>query len=256
MTKYGYIYCLMDTKRGVCKIGLTENLKSRIRNLKNSNSSPEDLIYEYSEVEDMREAENYLHRFFYKKRIHGEWFKGLSFEDFWREINKYNAFRSKRALNTINFYKTIYSTDYEKEKGIPEKILELMKTPEYNIMIFKDKDFNDTKLMFSKLDTILSKLPSNSKINLTCANNYLKKLFRLYSGNRKTSVCCFTDWYYKDEISFTDMCLDQLEGCYGLVIFCKEENWLIKRLSIEANSSGIKVRIIKEPEIIRKLRVA
>jgi len=259
----GYVYCLMDTRNSICKIGMTGHKLNRIKSLKSGCSSPQDMVHEIIEVDDRVEAENYLHRLFCKKRLHGEWFKEVSFELWRAELLRYIDEKNKGARDSVSFYKFLYSTDYEIDHPIPITKIKQLEIPEYKIMIFLGKDFKSESVFRSKLDKILSNLPSQSKITLTCATKFTKDIVSNYAYGRfpRISAENFSNQYDKNAIYFTDMCIDTLRSCYGLVVFCYETNGLIERLIDYSQRNDIKARLIKIDQpvkkvIVRKLRVA
>ena len=258
----------MDTRTSICKIGMTGDKLTRIKSLKNGCSSPGDMVHEIIEVDDRVEAENYLHRLFHEKRLHGEWFKEVTF-DMWREaLLEYIDRKKKSPKDNIAFYKFLYSTCFETIHPIPIRILDEIKVREYQIMVFLGKDSRVGSVFQEKMDNILSRIyiPGRTRIILSCPTSHAVQVLVSYQRYSRMDIRVrnFGDLYERGEIKFTDMCVDYLSYCYGLVVFCHEENWVISKLAEYSKANDVKYRKVKteaksehaKKEIVRKLRVA
>ena len=74
-----YIYLLKLSESGYYKIGYTNNINKRIKELSTGNAEEITLIAKYTS-KYYKQVENYLHNIYNFKRIRGEWFN-LDIED-------------------------------------------------------------------------------------------------------------------------------------------------------------------------------
>jgi predicted GIY-YIG superfamily endonuclease len=68
----GYVYVMECKRVGYFKIGYTNNISSRLKQLKTAN--PTIQITYYQKVNNMFELETFLHERFKNKKVKGEWF--------------------------------------------------------------------------------------------------------------------------------------------------------------------------------------
>lgn len=69
----GYVYLIEDIDNNRYKIGVTKNLKSRLKNLQTGNSNQIKLIYSF-ETEYPFRLEKMLHNRFNEFHYHNEWY--------------------------------------------------------------------------------------------------------------------------------------------------------------------------------------
>lgn len=62
------------------KIGVTNDIDKRIKNLQTGNAEPIELLY-LEERKNPTKAEKFLHNYFQKNRKKGEWFEGITLHD-------------------------------------------------------------------------------------------------------------------------------------------------------------------------------
>ena len=78
MANSTHLYVLRCGER--LKIGVTNNIDQRIKSLQTGN--PDQIILEYIEERlNPHKAEKFLHRFFQKQKVKGEWFEGITLND-------------------------------------------------------------------------------------------------------------------------------------------------------------------------------
>ncbi len=76
--QYTHLYVILNKDSGLCKIGITNNVKERLRTLTNQSGCDLHLLFDvwfeclYDESNII--AESYLHKYFKDKRKSGEWF--------------------------------------------------------------------------------------------------------------------------------------------------------------------------------------
>lgn len=91
--KSNIVYIISSTTpEGVCyKVGITNNLEKRFKNIKTGNQYPTKI--EYAEKIDksinIREMEDWLHSIFSKERMEGEWFNETSVKNIRKKIYFY-----------------------------------------------------------------------------------------------------------------------------------------------------------------------
>lgn len=74
--KNNCIYILVEKNKGGLKIGVTNDLKNRIKNIQTGNSD-EIYCYYYQERTDAYKIEQLVKKKFNKFKTNGEWFEGL-----------------------------------------------------------------------------------------------------------------------------------------------------------------------------------
>ncbi|HHG3258807.1 TPA: GIY-YIG nuclease family protein [Vibrio parahaemolyticus] len=84
--KAQFLYVIRDTVSNDCKIGVSKNPKSRKLALQTSNPNRLKISLVYKTNKNAVTLERSLHKFFRKRRKHGEWFKNLSDEEITRCI--------------------------------------------------------------------------------------------------------------------------------------------------------------------------
>ena len=86
-----YILSIKDGSEKELKIGITNNIKKRLRNLQTGNSEiiKVEHIEEIDQNINIRELEGWLHSTFYEKKKKGEWFIGIEVRQVRRMILKY-----------------------------------------------------------------------------------------------------------------------------------------------------------------------
>lgn len=78
MSKSTHLYVLRCGER--LKIGVTHDINQRIKSLQTGN--PDEIILEYIEERtNPHKAERFLHRYFQKQKVKGEWFEGITLQD-------------------------------------------------------------------------------------------------------------------------------------------------------------------------------
>lgn len=75
--KKNCIYILVEKNKGGFKIGVTNDLKKRIRNIQTGNSD-NIYCYYYQERDDAYYVETLVKKAFKKYNTHGEWFYGIA----------------------------------------------------------------------------------------------------------------------------------------------------------------------------------
>ena len=91
MTSVIYIISSTTPEEKCFKIGLTDELANRFRNIKTGNQYPVKIEY-YEEVEkniDIHQFEIFLHNTFSKERMEGEWFHNISVKEIRKKIYFY-----------------------------------------------------------------------------------------------------------------------------------------------------------------------
>jgi hypothetical protein len=80
MTEKGILYFIQQSNDGPIKIGITENLESRLSQLQTSNPYPLIVIHTIElEISKLKKFENFFHSLFEHHRISGEWYSPKPF---------------------------------------------------------------------------------------------------------------------------------------------------------------------------------
>lgn len=116
----GYIYFVHADGTNRYKIGLTNNLDRRMKELNGKQSPVENRLQWSIEVCDMRSAEKDLHDRFHARRVHGEWFQFSEGE--LKEVESVydrvgDKYPSRRHQPEPGYPQPQYSSDREKGSG-------------------------------------------------------------------------------------------------------------------------------------------
>lgn len=245
--KGGFVYCAMDAEAGICKIGMSESETNRTKSL--STGYPGNLVSEVVRVDDKCECENYLHRLFSERRIKGEWFKSVSYEDFFTAIRKYKDEKIKQRFNSIDFYRFLYSTDYENKNGIPVKIRQRFTEMHSRVFIFTGYEFNDADLFINKCGSALINLMRSGVVRL------VYPIFKneAYDGMYKNSKYkieyehFFATYDYKTRLNkshYIENCIERLGTCCAAIFFCTKENKYIRQMVHHCMANNIKFKVV------------
>ncbi len=80
MTEKGFLYFIQQSNDGPIKIGITENIESRLSQLQTSNPYPLVVIHTITlEISKLRKFENFFHTLFKDHHISGEWYNPTPF---------------------------------------------------------------------------------------------------------------------------------------------------------------------------------
>lgn len=92
--KKNYMYIISSTEKNgeiYYKIGITNNLEKRLKNVKTGNQHKTKLEYfeEVDKTVDINKMENWIHSSFSKNREEGEWFSNLTVNEIRKSFYKY-----------------------------------------------------------------------------------------------------------------------------------------------------------------------
>jgi predicted GIY-YIG superfamily endonuclease len=88
-----YLYVIEANNNGqiLYKIGITNDLDKRIKNIRTGNPYPVQYVFN-QEIEQASKIERWLHIQFNKYRMEGEWFHTITLNDIRKKIFIYNEF--------------------------------------------------------------------------------------------------------------------------------------------------------------------
>ena len=86
---YLYIIECKEPLRDLYKIGITNDLEKRLKNIKTGNPYPVKFVFQ-QERNDASKIERWLHSQFNDNRMEGEWFHSLSVEEIRKKIFMFN----------------------------------------------------------------------------------------------------------------------------------------------------------------------
>lgn len=86
---YLYIIESKEPLRTLYKIGITNDLEKRLRNIQTGNPYPVKYVYN-QERKDASKIERWLHTQFHDYRMEGEWFNTITVEEIRKKIFLYN----------------------------------------------------------------------------------------------------------------------------------------------------------------------
>ena len=245
--KGGYVYCAMDAEAGVCKIGMSESETNRTKSL--STGYPGTLVSEVVRVDDRCECENYLHRLFCERRIKGEWFKGVSYQEFFAAIRKYKDEKAKQRFNSIDFYRFLYGTPYEDKNGIPIRIRQRFTETHSRVFVFTGYDYNDADLFMNKCGKSLINLMKSGVVTLVYPVFKNEAYNGMYSNkNYKIEKEWFFPTYNFEKRTnnqhYVENCINRLGTCCAALFFCTQENKYIKQMVHHCIANNIKYKVI------------
>lgn len=244
----GYVYCAMDEQRGVCKIGMSTSETNRVKSL--ATGYPGKLISEVVKVKDRREAENYLHRLFHDRRVQGEWFEGVAFKEFFGALHEYQTKKLKQYLNSLEFYKFLYSTPFELANGISEKAQSKLNRLHARVFLFIGYGFNDDQLLRDKYNNALKNLLAENALITIVYPEYNLPKNRLFG---RGSYGIEHEWFFpnynyvtgKQNNCYLENCLSRIDTCYAALFFCVKEHSKITIMKNRCMSRGIKYKVIE-----------
>lgn len=86
---YLYIMESIQDNNTNYKIGVTNNLEKRIKNIRTGNPYPVNYIYTEKNKNSYK-LEKWLHSQFSKNKLEGEWFTGLTYKEIRNKIFQFN----------------------------------------------------------------------------------------------------------------------------------------------------------------------
>ncbi len=242
----GYVYCAMDVDRGVCKIGMSESERSRVKSL--STGYPGKLTSEVVKVSDRREAENYLHRRFCERRIQGEWFEGVSFEEFFSALHEYKSKKEKQHLNSIKFFEFLYGTRFECINGVPMKKKDKLSRLHARVFMFVGYGFADHALLVERCEQAFKNLFAENAIITIVYPDFKAQSLSYVNKLRDIEYEHFFPYYNYGMCStnndYLPNCLNRIETCYAALFFCTKEHSKITQMKNRCIARGIKHKII------------
>lgn len=248
----GYVYCIMDFNNSICKIGMSANEKKRVASIRSA--YPHKTEFKIIKVQDRCEAERYMHKRFHNRRVHGEWFKGVSFDEYEEALNEYILKKNNAHFDSIDFTKFLCNTEYHEIKGLSSTEERNLKIKQVPIFIYTHKYFADKHLLRAKIDFIFQNMFGNTVLQVICPDSCNNKFIADYSFysrsklemNIKTFFASYDAIKMTNTASIMDSCLKAIDQSYGAIFFLKETVSFTTNKMIEyAKSRGIKVKVIR-----------
>lgn len=91
MGLYIYVIECKKSDHSDYKIGVTNDLSKRIKNIRTGNPNKVDYVF-YQQNKNAYKLEKWLHSQFSEKRLEGEWFGNITLKDIRMKILEYNDF--------------------------------------------------------------------------------------------------------------------------------------------------------------------
>jgi predicted GIY-YIG superfamily endonuclease len=88
---YLYVIQAKEIDKVVHKIGITNDLEKRLKNIRTGNPYPVEYVF-YQEMDNASKLERWLHLHFKKYKLEGEWFHTITLMDIRKQIFTYNDF--------------------------------------------------------------------------------------------------------------------------------------------------------------------